>query len=269
MPHRTTISRSLDFVYQHCKAEVIKAIQNRSGNDVSTTNDMWTDKHRRRPYNTVTLHFWDEDFNDVNLTLTTRYFSKKHKGKNILTELEKVLEEFKLQDKNVYMVTDAGRAYFKTFIFHSAKLNEFSAKNVRKACRLGNYKNPLCMGHGMHNSVYTDGIKKTEDVKNIVTKVRNIVKALRYKTSDFNKISDEYLEVLNSMAEVGEFDDYFDEDEDLIESDDESADEYSQNPSNGLKSLKLDVVTRWYSTLKMMESLKLRGRTSINVVLQK
>lgn len=97
------------------------------------------------------------------------------------------------------------------------------------------------------------------------------MKALRYKTSDFNKVSDEYLEVLNTMAEVGELDDYFDddEDEDVIESDDDSADEYSTNPSNGLKSLKFDVVTRWYSILKMMESVKLRGRIAINLVLQK
>lgn len=126
----------------------------------------------------------------------------------------------------------------------------------------------------MHNSVYTDGIKKTEDVLHITTKARNIVKALRYKSSDFNKISKETLTLLEEMSLISDCDPYFDEDdENYMESDedsvDESGDEYSTDQSKGLKSLKLDVVTRWYSILSMLESLKSRGRHAINIVLQK
>lgn len=108
MPCRTTVSRCLDFVYQHCKAEVIKAIRENSPDDVAMTMDQWTDKHRRRPYGTSTLHYWDNDFEAVNLTLKTSHFPKKHTGVNILSELEAVIEEFGIQDKRVHVVTDAG-----------------------------------------------------------------------------------------------------------------------------------------------------------------
>ncbi|KAJ6640167.1 Transposable element Hobo transposase, partial [Pseudolycoriella hygida] len=146
MPIRTTISRCLDFVYQNCKAEVIKCIAEYSPNDVSYTFDQWTDRYRRRPYSTNTLHYWDKDFNAINLTLKTNYFPKRHTGENILSELELVLDEFGIQNKNVCMVTDA-------------------ANNVRKALRIGKYDNHLCWGHGMHNLVYTDGSTYTQSAQ--------------------------------------------------------------------------------------------------------
>lgn len=145
-------------------------------------------------------------------------------------------------------------------------------RNARKACKLGNYDNLLCFGHGVHNSVYTDGSKKTPDVLEITTKARRIVKALRYKSSDFYKISDETVTFLDEMTRISDSDPFIDDedddeyDDDGSESDDE---EYLTDPSNYMKSLKLDVVTRWYSTLAMLESLKSRGRYAINIVLQK
>lgn len=130
---------------------------------------------------------------------------------------------------------------------------------MRRACRLGNHDNFLCLGHGLHNLVYTDGIKKTDDVSAVMKKVRNIVKALRYKTGDFHKISED------EQSRFEEFSD--DEDED--ESDDDSDDEILTNDLLKIKSLKLDVVTRWYSLLFMLESLFSRGRASINEALRK
>lgn len=146
----------------------------------------------------------------------------------------------------------------------------FTARNVRKACRLGKYPNILCLGHGMHNNVFTDGIKKTQGVLSIITKVRNIVKSLRYKSSDFPTSDNELRSLLQDMTNASEFSPEFDfESED--ESDEESSDEDDEEPEEAikLKSLKLDVVTRWYSQLFMLESVRLRGRNSINSVLQK
>lgn len=71
-------------------------------------------------------------FEAVNLTLKTSHFPKRHTGVNILCEMESVMEEFGIQNKRIHVVTDAG----------------------------------------MHNSVFTDGIKNTPDVSNIVKAVR-------------------------------------------------------------------------------------------------
>lgn len=118
----------------------------------------------------------------------------------------------------------------------------------------------------MHNLVYTDGIKKTVDVANIIKKVRDIVKVLRYKTSDFHSIAKELYSLLDEMGECMDDSDN--------ESNDESDSQYGFDEdqsvgSSNIKSLKLDVVTRWYSQFFMLESVQSRGRQSINAVLQK
>lgn len=56
----------------------------------------------------------------------------------------------------------------------------------------------------------------------------------------------------------------------MIGSDDEDEDLTTCGSDiTNLRSLKLDVVTRWYSILSMMGSLKSRGLNSINLILQK
>lgn len=119
----------------------------------------------------------------------------------------------------------------------------------------------------MHNFLYTDGIKKTEDIAQIIYKVRQVVKALRYKTC--NTLS-ESSSVEQDMSDVSESNPYFDNERDDDESDEESDDdEQATNILSNEKSLKLDVVTRWYSQLFMLNSVNVRGRQEINVTLQK
>lgn len=123
----------------------------------------------------------------------------------------------------------------------------------------------------MHNLVFTDGIKKTKDISDIIYRVRQVVKALRYKTNESESVEQE-------MSDVSEMCPYFEDDSDEDESDedenDDSSDESHDEPNatnitGKLKSLKLDVVTRWYSQLFMLESVEVRGRQQINIALQK
>lgn len=126
MPDPTTISRCLDFVYENCKKEVIKAIATNCPDDVSMTFDQWTDRFRRLPYNTSTLHYWDDSFNAINLTLKTSLFAKKHSGENILAELEKTMEEFGIQNKNFHMVSDAGVYYRNLFRLQTNRFDDMT-----------------------------------------------------------------------------------------------------------------------------------------------
>lgn len=116
----------------------------------------------------------------------------------------------------------------------------------------------------MNNLVCVDGIKKTEDIKEIISKCRNIVKALRYKTGDFHKISEDP----QSRFDENDVESDFDE-----ESDDEVDEEYDETHGacqpQKQKSLRLDVVTRWYSQLFMLTSLKSMGRQFINSALER
>ncbi|KAJ6639646.1 putative AC transposase [Pseudolycoriella hygida] len=176
----------------------------------------------------------------INLTLATIHFPERHTGINIHAEIEKILFEFGLDKKKLYMVTDAG-------------------SNCRLACKLGNFENLLeFVGHGLHNLITKDGFKKTPTIFNLVTKVKNIVKALRYRTSLFEKLSKDQEALAKEMTRLSE--------ELLVFVEEEEVDESSSSESS--KTLKLDVKTRWHSQVIMIESFICQNRNVINVMLQ-
>ncbi|KAJ6639296.1 putative AC transposase, partial [Pseudolycoriella hygida] len=239
MPCRVSIARSLNEIYEDCKSYVKERIKTDCPDHASLTFDLWSDKHRRRSYITFTLHFIDNRFRMINLTLATIHFPERHTGINIHAEIEKILFEFGLDKKKLYMVTDAG-------------------SNCRLACKLGNFENLLCVGHGLHNLITKDGFKKTPTIFNLVTKVKNIVKALRYRTSLFEKLSKDQEALAKEMTRLSE--------ELLVFVEEEEVDESSSSESS--KTLKLDVKTRWHSQLIMIESFICQNRNVINVMLQ-
>ncbi|KAJ6643535.1 hypothetical protein Bhyg_08497, partial [Pseudolycoriella hygida] len=133
-----------------------------------------------------------------------------------------------------------------------------AGSNCRLACKLGNFENLLCVGHGLHNLITKDGFKKTPTIFNLVTKVKNIVKALRYRTSLFEKLSKDQEALAKEMTRLSE--------ELLVFVEEEEVDESSSSESS--KTLKLDVKTRWHSQLIMIESFICQNRNVINVMLQ-
>lgn len=108
LPHRTSIARALTTVYDDCRVYLINYIKVESPHTVAVTFDGWSDKYRRRSYMTLTLHFVTKQFVLVNFTLSTGHFPERHKGENVLSHVETILDCFGLIQKNIYMVTDAG-----------------------------------------------------------------------------------------------------------------------------------------------------------------
>lgn len=112
VPHRTSISRALESVYNDCTVWLIDYIKSDCPNMVALTFDIWSDRYRRRSYLTITLHFVDKNFILKNLTLATRYFRDRHTGENILSCVENVIDCYGLTSKTIYMVTDGGNSFF-------------------------------------------------------------------------------------------------------------------------------------------------------------
>ncbi|XP_037037547.1 uncharacterized protein LOC119081457 [Bradysia coprophila] len=198
---------------------------------------------------TLTLHFVDKQFALVNLTLSTNHFADRHKGENVLPYIESLLDCYGLTQKNIYMVTDA-------------------AKNMKKTCNLGSYENISCVGHALHNLVSVDGIKKTEPIKVLLKKIKDIVKALRYRTDEFEKLTKDQSALAAEISEWSEmfliYDDVDDVDNDL-----ESLASSIEDSSDHRHTLKLDVKTRWHSVLMMVESLVGYNKNVINLMLHK
>lgn len=71
-----------------------------------------------------------------------------------------IISSFGLEEKSLYLVTDSG---------------------IQSLLRLG---------HGLHNLVTVDGIKKTPQIQNLVLKCKKVVKALRYRLSEIEEEAD-------------------------------------------------------------------------------
>lgn len=111
LPNRTSISRALSSVYEDCKTWTICHLKDNCPDTVSITFDLWSCKYRRRSYITLTLHYINELFELVDLTLSTSHFPDSHKGVNILPRVESILDSFGLSYKDISFVTDAGMFY--------------------------------------------------------------------------------------------------------------------------------------------------------------
>ncbi|XP_063547165.1 uncharacterized protein LOC134754754 [Cydia strobilella] len=264
LPSRYTISRTaLDDVYEMMLKNVKEQIKESSPKHVSVTFDLWTDRYRRLNYITFTLHYLTADFELKSFTLNTKLAQGKKTGEMILEMLNKTVAEFGLCDKTLHVVTDAG-------------------SNVKRAIALGNLDGHLCLGHGLHNLVIVDGIKRVPEVDVVVTKCKKIVKSIRYRLPDLEiEVETEQRKFLQEIDSVGE-DIEFDENEPMVDEDlssptreDCSAEttvsfnnEFGE--VNHVPTVKTSTPTRWHSVLAMLESLAhFCNRGPINEMLTK
>ncbi|XP_063538116.1 uncharacterized protein LOC134747422 [Cydia strobilella] len=201
LPSRYTISRTaLDDVYEMMLKNVKEQIKESSPKHVSVTFDLWTDRYRRLNYITFTLHYLTADFELKSFTLNTKLAQGKKTGEMILEMLNKTVAEFGLCDKTLHVVTDAG-------------------SNVKRAIALGNLDGHLCLGHGLHNLVIVDGIKRVPEVDAVVTKCKKIVKSIRYRLPDLEiEVETEQRKFLQEIDSVGE-DIEFDKNEPMVDED--------------------------------------------------
>ncbi|KAJ6648111.1 Transposable element Hobo transposase [Pseudolycoriella hygida] len=201
LPHRTSISRALTTVYTDCKSWLVDHVRSNCPATVAVTFDGWSDKYRRRNYVTLTLHYVNKFYELINLTLSTSHFPDRHQAKVILPFIESLLDTFRLSQKKIYMVTDA-------------------ASNMKATCNLGSYENISRVGHALHNLVNVDGFRQTESLNGLVKKVKNIVKALRYRTDEFEKLTKDQALLAAEISEWSEVlleDDDDDEAEELLQ----------------------------------------------------
>lgn len=137
---------------------------------------------------------------------------------------------------------------------------------MKATCNIGSYENISCVGHALHNLITVDGFQKTESLNGLIKKVKNIVKALRYRTDEFEKLTKDQVLLAAEISEWSEVllnDGDDDEAEELLEAL-VSSDELESGRGT---SLKMDVKTRWYSVLIMIESLVAHNKNVINVML--
>ncbi|XP_045770021.1 zinc finger BED domain-containing protein 4-like [Maniola jurtina] len=258
LPSRHNIAREgLEDVYNSMLNYINVFISKQSSRFGALTADMWTDKYRRRNYITCTYHFISEDMTLIKFTLATKEIIMKNTGETIRDEILEVLRSFKIEKKEIYLVTDAG-------------------SNMKRAANLLGFDNHLCLGHALHNLVNVNGIENTREIAKILKKCKKIVKHVRYRAPRVEAAASAVQqELLSSIEEFQEFTEHL-EDDDSNDSESEST-EIPETPERASSSrqhllppptIKTSTSTRWHSILMMLKSISnYANRQPINIIL--
>lgn len=172
-PHRTTLTRTaLGDVYRDSLPiikDVIKASE-----FCAVTFDIWTDNYRRKSYVTFNYCCVTNEFKLQNLNLNTLLMPYRHKAADVLMEFKKVIRSFNIDTGGMYTVTDKG-------------------SNLVKLITDENLDHEYCLGHGFHNLINDDGFARIPEIDNLLTKIKKIVRALRFRSSEVEEEVNQFL----------------------------------------------------------------------------
>ncbi|CAH1379147.1 unnamed protein product, partial [Tenebrio molitor] len=153
LPSKTTIKqRLLPELYNEIKEKL--RIYLETVESVALTTDLWTSNYSTISYMTVTCHFLKEK-KLVSTVLDTLQLAGTHNAENISTCLQDIIKTWKLDGKVLAVVTD-------------------NASNMLLACKIIKLEHLPCFAHTLNLTV-EDGIKKTENLEELLKKCRDIV----------------------------------------------------------------------------------------------
>lgn len=146
------------------------------------TMDGWTDRYRHTHYFTYTYHCL-MDWQFKSLVLSTKAFKGRQFGEIIQKEFESILNEFKINDKNIILVTD-------------------SATNMISAANLMEMKRLPCLAHRIQRLIMHDMLKHSSMVPlhNVINKMKRIQSVLLYQHDTLKQINTELFQ--NQLAKV-------------------------------------------------------------------
>lgn len=125
--------------------------------------DCWMDCSKRHFF-AIILRFLTSKFQIIELVVAFRCLEYKTADSE-LKILNDCLQDYQLQEKELIAVSDKG-------------------SDMLRLCRLKSIDRLDCCAHGLHNLLNTDVIPKVRSVKELLSKLRKILSAMRYRLSD-------------------------------------------------------------------------------------
>lgn len=169
LPSRRTITNSLlPAAYEEVYNEVKEEMRNVKA--ITLTTDCWTSRNTEN-YFGVTGHYITENFEAKSVLLDCSCFEGSHSSQNLADALNKVIDEWGLQQKVVLVVSD-------------------NAANITKAVKDILHLNHFgCFAHTI-NLIAKDSLE-LEEVNTILDKVKQIVGHFKRSTTSMAKFMDQ------------------------------------------------------------------------------
>ncbi len=246
----TLATTALEDVYQAIRHALKKKLE--SVKSICLMFDGWTDRYKARPYMGVRVAFLD----DWKFTVATLgcHVLPSHTSSAIADHISLLLKDY-FPDRKKLMI----------FSCHDGAANMMKTSKILKVDTVQH-----CVSHGVHLLLTTDSINKIEDVTTLLTKCRNIVTALHFKTLliEDELASTKDKEIVTNMqkhlAAVSNLLDLDSQFSDALSQNTEENDDLdaetetvakAKQPKPLHQSLKASCPTRWNSTLFMIESI--------------
>lgn len=230
IPSRKTISNeALDDLYICMKNQLIKVLESAPKRGFITF-DAWTDSFKKSSYVTYTYHYMSYDWCMESTVLKTMYFDRPHTGQALSENFQKVLKEFKIENKCISVVTDGGS-------------NVILCSNLLNLHRFG------CIAHSCNRLIQHDLLEsKDPDIKKInevIAKLRKTQRALMYRHSELHKMheNDKHMKLYQMLEE-------FCETEGVWTSEEQFCQELQENNNDNFNGLTAISRVRWNCLLK-------------------
>lgn len=136
---------------------------------VATTTDIWTSL-QTKGYLTLTSHYITPSWELKSPVLATVQLTSEHTAINIASELQKLANEWEINDKVVSIVTD-------------------NAANMIAAARVCGWMHLSCFAHTL-NLVVTDAIKADDDLIRVKQKAKNVVSFFNHSANATDRLGE-------------------------------------------------------------------------------
>lgn len=165
LPDRHSISKvHIPALYEKCLFEM-KDLVAKEAESVCMTTDCWTSRNNES-FMAITIHFIDSKFELKSVLLGCFTFNESHTGINLSITIRNILNEWDLENKVVFAVSD-------------------NAHNIKNALSLLKFKSMGCFAHSM-NLVVQSALNLESD---LIDRVKVIVSYFRKSTIANNKLS--------------------------------------------------------------------------------
>lgn len=237
--NRTLLGTALDDVYGQCLKRVKSQIKEECPEFCSISTDGWTDSHLGNSYINYNLIY--NLLTEVRTVLVeVAPYDDQKTGKNLCVDLKRVLKEFNILDRQIFIVNDSAANNIKAY---------GESKDDPELNIIGRIP---CIAHNIHNLLYTDIFaskdkefnSKIKELKRLMSKLSAIHQGCHYKKDEMNDMfktfctEEKWIQILSHGEEFSDFD----------------WDNLHFGCENSPPKLKKSNSTRWNSILAMLRS---------------
>ncbi|KAL4500702.1 hypothetical protein ABPG72_019936 [Tetrahymena utriculariae] len=163
------IKQKLTQLYNTQKLNFKQYLQSFQGK-FALTLDLWT-AQTTDPYLGITLHYLNEDFEDISVYLDFNIFPHPHTSENIFRKVKKVLQDYEIQKKIISITSDSGPNVLKAV---SSLID-----NLKQEYGIQSIFQLRCAAHAL-NIVVNNGINQFGNLfQNTISEIRTFFVKLR------------------------------------------------------------------------------------------